>query len=92
MKGGAILRRVHLAAAVYIGGFLPLWLLAFTEAATVFALRVIFAGYAIAGAALVLWVYVRLSRCAACHRFVPLPHARQFSASYCSHCGNKLHA
>jgi hypothetical protein len=92
MDAGAILRRTTMVVFVYVGGFVPLWLLSFFEVAPASALMVVFAAYALGGAAISAVVYARLSRCAACHRFVELNHVREFSANFCSHCGNRVHA
>lgn len=86
----SILRRVLRPVWIYLGGFVPLWALVLGGAVPPWLALPLCAFYAVAGALACGVVYVRLSRCGACQRVVPLNHDPAWSAAYCCHCGNTL--
>lgn len=86
----SILRRVLRPVWVYVGGWGPLWALALLGVVPPWVALPLCAFYAVAGALVCGVVYVRLSRCGACQRFVPLNHDPAWSAVHCPHCGNAL--
>lgn len=90
MDSATILHKVDRAAFAYISGFFPLWLFLFFATLPAGTLMLALGAYTIFGAAIVLLIYHRLSRCSACGHFVQLGKAKAFSAAYCSHCGNQV--
>lgn len=85
-----ILRKAHIVAFSYIGGFLPLWLASVFRMASPPTMMAILGGYAVMGAIFSIAVYVRLSRCPTCRSFVLVDGSKNFSASYCATCGSNV--
>jgi hypothetical protein len=82
-----ILLRVHRIMFIFVIGMPLLWLFSVFDVAEAYTLMVVFALYAVLGAAVVVFFYRRLSRCPECNSFVMLHHEELHSYNYCETCG-----